>query len=336
MIASQTNRVESDANCKANGSANPICLRSGYTLLELLLALALTVVIVTLIANAIFVNMLSLTRVQASIERKQAARGVLGMMQNDIRAGIQFKAADYSGLQDLFTSIKTATGAADLLASAADGEGLLDGETTLAANTPFSTGEDELEENLEGVPVFIGGPNSLTLDISRLPRIDQYHPSIPSVRDRVSTIADVKTVSYFVSQSNGPQAEKRSLITSPFSGGLFRRSVDRSVAAYQGLSNTQEPDEFSDLVAPEVVEVSFRYFNGESWQDEWDSEAENGFPLAVEVYLVIDPIRSLGSGATVDGSGNQSRSDRDALENYRVVVHLPVAEIVDPEDSDES
>ena len=318
---------------QANRAAYRTSLRLAYTLLELLLALALTVIIVTLIANAIFVNMLSLTRVQASIERKLAARGVLGMMQNDIRAGIQFKAADYSGLQDLFTSIQTATGAASLL-TAADGETLLEGETlTSATNIAPSADEDELEDNLEGVPVFIGAPYSLTVDISRLPRIDEYHPSMPSIKDRVSTIADVKTVSYFVNKSDGPQAEKSTLMASPFSGGLFRRSVDRSVAAYQGLSNTQEPDEFSELVAPEVVEVAFRYFNGESWQDEWDSEEENGFPLAVEVNLVMDPLRTVGSGVAVDGNGNQLRTDRDGLETYRVVVHLPVAEIVDPEDS---
>ena len=308
--------------------------RLAYTLLELLLALGLTVIIVTLIGNAIFVNMLSLTRVQSSIERKLAARGVLGMLQNDIRAGIQFKAADYSGLQDLFASIQTATGAAGLL-DTVDGEAILSGEipdtATAAASPSFTAGENDLEENLEGVPVFIGAPNSLTIDISRLPRIDEYHPSMPSIKDRVSTIADVKTVSYFVNQSNGPRAEKSSLMPSPFTGGLFRRSVDRSVAAYQGLSDTQEPDEFSELVAPEVVEVAFRYFDGQNWQTDWDSEDENGFPLAVEINLVIDPIRTVGSGATADGG--QTRSDRDSLEHYRVVVHLPVAEIVDPEDS---
>ena len=81
---------------------------AGYTLLELLLALGLTVIIVSLIGTAIQTNGLTLTRVQASIERKQAARGILGMMQNDLRAGIQYKANEYAGLQDLFRSIELA------------------------------------------------------------------------------------------------------------------------------------------------------------------------------------------------------------------------------------
>lgn len=81
---------------------------TGYTLLELLLALGLTVIVVSLIATAIQTNGLTLTRVQASIERKQAARGILGMMQNDLRAGIQYKANEYAGLQDLFRSIQLA------------------------------------------------------------------------------------------------------------------------------------------------------------------------------------------------------------------------------------
>ena len=86
----------------------------GYTLLELLLALGLTVIIVSLIGTAIQTNGLTLTRVQASVERKQAARGILGMMQNDLRAGIQYKANEYAGLQDLFRSIQLANGQAAL------------------------------------------------------------------------------------------------------------------------------------------------------------------------------------------------------------------------------
>ena len=348
---------------------------AGYTLLELLLALGLTVVIISLIASAIQTNGLTLTRVQSSIERKQAARGILGMMQNDLRAGIQYKANEYAGLQDLFRSIQLAAGQSIVETSETgtsdDQEGELDpqdqleqleqlqqlGETLAAAGETGSssrsgetgsssggtssssrTGDSEFEEEIEepeveGAPVFIGASNFFSIDISRLPRIDEYHPSIRNAQERANTLADVKTVSYFVSPGNGPnQSQNANFIQvaqgqAAVTGGLFRRQIDRSVAKYEGLENTSVPDLHSELVANEVVEVSFRYFDGNNWFTNWDSEDMGGFPLAVGIYVLIDPARagSIGTG----GSGSSSREN---LESYRAVVHIPAAEIVEEED----
>jgi len=278
----------------------------GYTLLELLLALSLTVVIVTMIATAIHTNGLTLTRVQASIERKQAARGILGMKQ----------------LQEL--------GEAGVPSTSNNDTGASDG----------ATGESEFEEEIaepevDGAPVFIGASNSVSIDISRLPRIDEYHPSIRSEQESSDTLADVKTVSYFVSQSNGPNERRGNNLSRAsreqpvFSGGLYRRQIDRSVAVFEGFETTNEPDLFSELVAQEVVEISFRYFDGFNWFTEWDSEDKGGFPLAVEMYVLIDPARAGSIGTAGSGS-----SDRENLETYRAVVHLPSAEIVEQEEDD--
>lgn len=312
--------------------------RVGYTLLELLLALALTVVIVSLIATAIHTNGLTLTRVQASIERKQAARGILGMMQNDLRAGIQYKANEYAGLQDLFQSIQLASGQSPASQDLEQMAGQLEGGEA-ASNDSGTEFEEEIEEpEVEGAPVFIGESNFVSIDISRLPRIDQYHPSIVSEQERSNTLADVKTVSYFVSEADGPnqrqntnanQLAQLSQGQTPVAGGLFRRQVDRSVASFAGLESTGEPDLYSELVAREVVEVSFRYFDGSNWYTVWDSEDKGGFPLAVEVYILIDPARA-GS----IGTGVANTTNREDLETYRAVVHIPAAEIVEQEDDD--
>ena len=318
---------------------------TGYTLLELLLALGLTVIIVSLIATAIQTNGLTLTRVQASIERKQAARGILGMMQNDLRAGIQYKANEYAGLQDLFRSIQLAGIQAPIPASESDDPedqlaqleelAQLAGGGSIDAAGSDSEFEEIEEPEADGVPVFIGASNFVSIDISRLPRIDEYHPSIVSQQEASNTLADVKTVSYFVSASNGPNERGGTNVVqvpqgqTTISGGLFRRQVDRSVSKFEGLERTAEPDIFSELVAQEVVEISFRYFDGSNWFPEWNSENMGGFPLAVEVHVLIDPARA-GSIGTA-GAGSTSR---DNLETYRAVVHIPAAEIVEQEEDD--
>ena len=329
---------------------------TGYTLLELLLALGLTVIVVSLIATAIQTNGLTLTRVQASIERKQAARGILGMMQNDLRAGIQYKANEYAGLQDLFRSIQLAGIQAPIPVSESESDAPedqlaqleelaqlagVDSADAAGSDSRDSNGDsdsefEEIEEpDADGAPVFIGASNFVSIDISRLPRIDEYHPSIVSQQQASNTLADVKTVSYFVSGSNGPNERRGTNVVqiprgqTTVSGGLFRRQVDRSVSKFEGLERSGEPDRFSELVAQEVVEISFRYFDGSNWFPEWSSEDMGGFPLAVEVYVLIDPARA-GSIGTA-GSGSTSR---DKLETYRAVVHIPAAEIVEQEEDD--
>ena len=64
-------------------------LRDGYSLLELLLALALSVVVFSTIATAVQTHLVGLSKQKVMIERKQIARSVLAMMANDLRAGIQ-------------------------------------------------------------------------------------------------------------------------------------------------------------------------------------------------------------------------------------------------------
>ena len=82
------------------------------------------------------------------------------------------------------------------------------------------------------------------------------------------------------------------------------------------------PDDSSNLVASEIAEIRFRYFDGDDWQTEWNSEEQGGFPPAIEIVLVIDPTRST-SGQDYQYSG----FDSAVMEQYRSVVHLPAAEL---------
>ena len=81
------------------------------------------------------------------------------------------------------------------------------------------------------------------------------------------------------------------------------------------------------LIANEVVDISFQYFDGEEWQSEWDSIENGGFPVAIEVNIMIDPVRSASGSQdyTVD------QSDPDEMQIFRTVVDLPVAEPIESE-----
>ena len=93
----------------------------GFTLLEVLLSLALMVVVVAAIGSAINMHLWRLTKQQKAIETKQISRSIIAMIQNDIRAAIQFKPEDYTGLENLSVSLELIAGIAENL----DGEGEL-------------------------------------------------------------------------------------------------------------------------------------------------------------------------------------------------------------------
>lgn len=294
--------------------------RAAYTLLEILLALALSVVIVGAITAAIGVFLMNLNRHQRSLEQKQVVRSVLLMIANDLRAGLQYKAIDVSGLQNLQVS-QALSGILPGMGGGGTGEET-EGSASSEAASESSAETDETEDTAEYRPTLIGDRFSVSIDISRLPRLDEYHALLSGSVTDSQTAADIKTVSYFIS-SNPPLPNSAIEFEPRVSalGGLYRRQVDRAVAAYAGeTAGAVAVDQFAKLLAPEIIELQFRYFDGSSWQTSWNSEESGGFPLAVEVTMIFDPNRTVLDRQL-------SFNDLLELETYRMVVHLPMAEI---------
>ena len=313
-------------------------LRAAYTLLEVLLALALSVVVFAAIAMAIKIHLVALAQQQTMIERKQIARSVLEMMANDLRAAIQYKATDYSGLENLLATQQLAAGPAsgeDLDVDSVRGATEELGES--AEDTPEDTPEEEpeeepqiiIEEEVSFRPSMIGNESVLMVDISRLPRVDQYNPLIVSADSLLQSPSDVKSIAYFYSSAEGGAESKINFEAAAETGGLYRREVDRAVANFMGdIGLVSQPDAQSKLLAAEIAQVNFRYFDGTDWQNEWDSEEQNGFPPAIEIQIVIDPARISKNNTTYSYSG----FDRETMQSYRSVVHLPVAEVMEEEE----
>jgi hypothetical protein len=78
----------------------------------------------------------------------------------------------------------------------------------------------------------------------------------------------------------------------------------------------------SKLLAREVAKVEFRYFDGINWQEQWDSNALNEMPKAIEITLTLRDTHSSDSGSSDD------EPDEYALPEttHRMVVPIPVAE----------
>lgn len=285
--------------------------RRGFTLLELILALGLTVIIGAMVTTAIRLYMVQLSRQQAAVEREVVGKASLNMIANDLRAALQHKATDFSGLHGLQLSLALQAGEITEEEIEEEEDGDLVGE----------------EEEVAFRPSFVGTAVSIRIDISRLPRLDQYNPLVTNRADE-RTPSDIRSVSYFFSPQPARTDEAIAFARSTMPGGLYRRAIDRAVANYrQEDSVVITPDDYAQLVAGEVGDLRFRYYDGETWQSSWDSEDQGGFPTAVEITIVIDPARSQDPDSN---NGSSSRSEE--LLQHQLVVHLPMAEPTEEEE----
>ena len=90
--------------------------------------------------------------------------------------------------------------------------------------------------------------------------------------ENLSLAADLIEVQYFV--GSNPEEE----------GVGFVRKVKGRLNST--LSQEEEMWD-TELLAEEVLGVNLRYWDGEAWQEEWDSETQEAYPEAVEVSLTV-------------------------------------------------
>ncbi len=183
------------------------------------------------------------------------------------------------------------------------------------------------EEQAGGIIGVFGSSTELQLDISRLPRIDQYQAEMDpnSLLGVVDIPSDMKTVSYYLRPEEG-------MVSVSLEGrgrGLMRRVLDRAVSTYaEENGNTLGALGETELLAEEVVGLEFMYFDGASWASEWDSSEMQGLPVAIEITLVM---QSQGDQSTRSSSlnplaGMASGTEEEAEEKiYTLTVNLPTA-----------
>jgi hypothetical protein len=108
--------------------------------------------------------------------------------------------------------------------------------------------------------------------------------------------------------------------TQPSNGGLIRRSVDRAVTqhAYEsgqsnGLLKTGQ------IVAPEVIAISFSYYDGQTWQSQWDG-SQQGLPHVVKVTIALQRESFARSKPMTQGMSMSALSS-DILQEYGIDLY---------------
>lgn len=337
--------------------------RAAFTLFELILAIALSVTLLALVGTAVNLYLVRMDTGQMRVEEAQLARSILATIAADIRAAAVYQTQDISTVQQLasasaefnvddidaagaFASSNLGNPAANN-GQSSSGQAGLGGQQLLGS----STAQSGVQTPTTVPPGVNGLVNELQIDVLRLPRLDELFPPSPQGATPVSTAAatspvrpsDAKTVRYFVRQgatidASAPAAAAITATNQDGAGGLVRQTVDRAIREIAEQSaNSELLNSGQVLLAPEVTQIQFVYFDGTTVYDVWDMQERGSMPTAIEVRIWIapDPIEAAESTvpleprmhsqtvalplaataqatAAAEGQGQQSTSEGDS------------------------
>jgi len=317
--------------------------RNGLTLLEVILALGLTVVVMLLLGGLIAIYQGSLDIGRDNVRQARIARAILAMIADDLRGVIRnSQQDDAASLKEFLSSTSSTGGGAQGASAGASGSGT--SGTSDSAPTDSADVTTEVTTTTTLPPGIYGSDSSIEIDVSRPPRIEEYAAELANPMSGTLTDipSDIKTVSYYVQapQLDGIQDPLAGL-SGPVgagvagsalmqNGGLVRRAIDRAVYRWASENGQiAQVNKTGQLVAPEIIALSFSYFNGQEWTTTWDSSA-SGIPWAVNISIFMQHAKAarenpIQAGVSMLALTSGAMAD-SGLEMYSMMVNIPGAQ----------
>ncbi len=225
--------------------------RPGFSLIELVLAIGLSIALVALLGLAINLHLVRLEESRSTVEQAQVARAILDRIAGDLRA------ASITVPQDVSALMMAAESSAQFDVDEVD-------EVTSDLDS------DQAEQAI--LPGINGTIDSLTVDrrVVRQTLVTPAEATTPIAK----LTADWVQVAYSLSQV-------------PESPGLVRTESSRDRALWaveQGQAAVPTLP-----IASEVVGLSFRYHATAEPLEAWEMQQQEALPLAIEIRLTLAP-----------------------------------------------
>ena len=317
---------------------------SGFTLLEVLLALGLSVVLLAAIAAAIDLYRRMTFSGQEEVSEARLVRAVLQKIERDIRSIVPPQAKITTPADTPSTSSSSTSGTSSASSnsgstssmtgsSASTSQTSSSSSSSSSSTSTQSTATDPLQ-NVNSQTVFglYGDQRSLVLNTLCT------HPLAPTLSDPaaaqpLSAIhGDLKTVAYFIVGIAGsvvPMAQASGQSTpGAMTSGLARLEGDHLAIGY-AMQQSAMLASTARVIAPEVTMISFRYFDGTQWLMSWDAAFMQALPQAVEITIAVRASDATASGAALNSTALNSTATSSAaaaqLRQYRHVVAISTA-----------
>lgn len=386
------------------------CKRPAFTLLELILALGLSVLVMSIIVGLIGMYSSNFTKRGEDIRRVALARAILNMIADDLRSTVTKQEYDTKVLEQMLMGQGGGGAGAQGGGGQADGGGAGGGGQdnnsrdqnpgnpqpgnpqpgnpapgnpspgTPAPQNPGSggggggfggggfgggtggrqsgqanqtagasganqnaAGTDEAPADatagMASLPLGIyGSATNLTIDISRIPRIDEYTAQQNGMLTGTlnDLPGDIKSVSYYVQAPStvgvtDAMNQVSTTQTATGVGGLVRRALDRAVLDNaESMGQTDQLNRTGELVAPEVLALEFSYFDGAQWTTTWDSSTQ-GLPWLVDISLAMQSKTGEKNGTVPPGISlttmTYDERAKYGIEIYTLTVTIPGAQL---------
>ncbi len=275
----------------------------GFTLLEILLALGLSVVLLLAVAAAIDLYRRMTVAGHDEVSEARLVRAVLRKIESDIRSVVP--------PQSQVTTPSDSTG-------------------TLTATTIQSAMANPIQ-NATAQTVFgiYGDQRTLMLNTLCSHRAMVAAPDPSGAQPLTSMHGDLKTVAYLVTGAGGgTSTTPLSSGTSAPTSGLARLEGEHltigSTAMQSGSIASQ-----ARVIAPEVASIAFRYFDGAAWQTSWDASYLQALPKAIECTITLRPPEAATStlSATATTAQAQPRIYRQVIAISSMAQPVPVGQL---------
>ncbi len=273
--------------------------KRGFTLLEMVLAIGLAGAVLGLLMTAIDLYLVRVDTSRTQVETAQLARTLLNHIANDIHAARYFAPTSELG----------------------------------------ESADDDTSSDQSSVQGIFGTETELRIDRSAVwqweilaRQIDTTNPSVET-DSTPDPRAMPQTVRYLIGEGKELLATKLAATgvsehpTASGYAGLYREQLSTAIWQEQNHSatnpSTSNNTENAELVAPEVVEISFAYFDGQELRSEWDSSVEEGLPNGIEIRITLleEPFEQAATHSPNDR--DELRRHKENLVEYRRFVTLP-------------
>jgi hypothetical protein len=274
--------------------------RTGYTFLEVILALGLSLILVAGIYSAVQMTYQQWEVGRQAAEEAQVVRALFQRIRTDLHATITTWTPPAAPEAASSSTAGAATGGSGSTAGGSATGGSTGSTSGTTSGATSSAGDAAAQNPTEFPPGGVMGAGDSISVVARLAPSDlDFSQNLP-----VGTTASVmKTITYRV----GALQDSESIDDGV--EGLIR---DESPGTPDATSpDGHSPETRSDLLAPEVRQIRISYYDGLFWSDSWDL-LQSGPPLCVqiEVGMKLSTLQNV---------------DSDGLRWYQALITLPPA-----------
>jgi prepilin-type N-terminal cleavage/methylation domain-containing protein len=287
--------------------------RPGYTLLEVLVAMAIAVLLLGAVYSAIGYQVRHAQAGRDLIDQTTLARSILDRMANDVLAVAslsnpsryrnqqQQQSASGSGGGAGMTGAGAGAGAGGANTGGAANAGSAGGASGGAGGASGTSGSTSTPGVAVTLPMGVmGNASELYLFVGRYPT--EAWPA--NSNDQAPLSSDLRRITYWLA------ADGKS--------GLCRQEI-KVVTSQDALNFTVPTDDNAQYVmAPEVHSVEFSYFDGTNWNDTWDSTM-----LGPDNVTPVGSPRAIAIKIGVPAPGDKSPEPK--LKYHRQVVLISTA-----------